>query len=75
VVITTAHELGHVLGLPHMPSYTNLMFGGTVLDSVNLEVPQIRIAEHRARYFVTPIFASDDIPHLPVGHIGEWPFM
>jgi hypothetical protein len=49
-LITMAHELGHVLGLCHMPGQVNLMYEwGTNSDSLIFEPPQIRIARHQAR--------------------------
>jgi len=48
-LVTLAHELGHVLGLPHMPSDENVMRNeGTTLASLIFEPPQIPIARHRA---------------------------
>jgi len=48
-VIVTSHELGHVLGLVHVPHPENVMFGyGTELTSDTFELPQKRIMQDAA---------------------------
>jgi hypothetical protein len=55
MVITTAHEIGHILGLPHMPEYENVMYGwGAEAASTELEQTQGRIAQKRIETLEVP---------------------
>ena len=66
-VITLAHEFGHFLGLSHKPDVVNVMLNGTHYQlSKDLEKSQWRIAQHRARYFRTPLYEFPIIPHLGI---------
>lgn len=76
---TVAHELGHVLGLPHMPSLENLMAGiGADSRSLNFEPPQIHVARHHASMMAAPssIPVDDDLrwvlPHPDL--YRDWDF-
>jgi hypothetical protein len=50
-IVVVAHELGHLLGLPHMPDEGNLMYFAAGEDATRLTQTQIRIAEARATHF------------------------
>jgi hypothetical protein len=77
-VITMAHEFGHFLGLSHNAEWKNVMTGGGThyRSSIELEKPQWRIAQHRARYFRTPLYVYPEPPHLGVEleyiELPEW---
>jgi hypothetical protein len=67
-LITLAHELGHVLGLHHMPGAENVMyFSGTTPRSLAFSAPQIRIARQQAKLIVL-----DQHP-LDLGEIARGP--
>lgn len=74
-VITTAHELGHTLGLIHRQNYENLMYAyGTTDSSTELEAAQQRAAEYYARRFNRSVYAPDEVPVLMQPRNEDIPF-
>lgn len=71
-LITTAHELGHSLGLGHRRDDGNLMYGfGTRDYSTELLASQARMAQHRARTYRRAIYTEATVPHFVEPTSGE----
>lgn len=63
-VTITAHELGHALRLPHMPRPENVMYGsGVGVDSREIRLTQLRIAQEAASHFRAPTSIPTPAPH------------